>query len=251
MAYTFSGTDQAFHVPDTGAVAQGTVATVCAWIKPDVITGTYNVVARDEQTNSDRVFQFRVNNSNLEAICFVNDSTTATAASSGGLTAGAWHFVAFTFDGTTIHVYINSGASAGNASLSGNLSADQVGITIGGRSRYNATPASVTEDYDGAIAECAQWSRVLSAGELDLLADSFSPLFLRSGLQWNFQLVAHATDRIAGMAATAIGSPAVSEHPRMIYPSGLRIPVLAIGEELPAGFTPLQVVNYYKQMGVA
>ena len=218
-AYDFNGSSQFLYVDAASAVAQSTNVTVCAWINPDTITGTRGIVDRDESTDADRVFQFRINASNLEAICFVNDSTLATVASTGGISTGVWQFVAFTFDGSNINVFINSGTSAGIISLSGNLSADAAGITIGARSRVNSSPSG-TDYFDGDIAELAQWSRVLSEAELNGLAGNNSPLFYPTGLQWYAKMIDDTLDLVGSMTFTAYGSPTVTSHPTITYPSG-------------------------------
>jgi hypothetical protein len=206
-AYDFSGSNEYLHVTDENAVDQGTDVTVCAWINPGTTSGLDGIVNRDESTDGDRVFQFRLSDGILQAICFVNDTTLATAASAGAISTGEWTFVAFTFDGSDIHVFIDSGTSTGTYALSGDLSAEAVGISIGGRSRTNTQDATPADDFDGSIAECAQWSRVLSKDELDFLAAANSPQFYTTGLQWHAPLVDDYVDDTGGMTFVALDTP--------------------------------------------
>ena len=218
-AYDFSGTDQYLHVTDENAVDQGTDVTVCAWIMPDTISGIDGIVNRDESTDGDRVFQFRLSDGTLQAICFVNDTTNATASSSAPVEVDVWTFVAFTFDGSNIHVFINSGTSAGTAALSGDLSAEAVGISVAARSRTNASQSNPPDDFDGTIAEPAQWNRVLSEAELNALAGNNSPQFYTTGLQWHAPLVDDYVDDTGGMTFTATGAPTQATHPEITLPS--------------------------------
>jgi hypothetical protein len=137
-AYDFNADNEALHVADGNAVAQATPITVAALINPDTTSGIDSIIGRDEHTSGDRVWQFRLFDGTLESICFTNDTTYQTASSAGTVSTGVWSFVAFTFDGTDIHVFLNSGTSAGTAALSGNLSSDPTGITLGARATERA-----------------------------------------------------------------------------------------------------------------
>lgn len=218
-AYEFSGLNNYLHVTDGNAIAQATPITVAAWIKPDTASGTDGIVDRDESSNSDRVFQFRLSDGTLQAICFVNDTTLQTASSASTVATGEWSFVAFTFDGSDIHVFINSGTSAGTAALSGNLSADATGISIGARSRYNALDETPADEFDGAVAEVACWNRVLSKSELDGLASGNSALFYTTDLDWYAPLVDDYVDDTGGMTFVALGTPTQVTHPTINMPS--------------------------------
>lgn len=217
-AYEFSGANNYLHVTDENAVVQATPITVAAWIYPHTTSGSDAIIDRDESTSADRVFQFRLTDGALTAICFTADATLTQVDSAGTVSANEWTFVAFTFDGSDIHVFIDSGTSAGTGELSGNLNADAVGISIGGRSRTNAQDTSPPDDFDGAIAEAACWNRVLSETELNGLASGNSALWYTTDLDWYAPLVDDYVDDTGGMTFVALGSPTQVTHPTITQP---------------------------------
>jgi hypothetical protein len=80
---------------------------------------------------------------------------------------------------------------------------------------------------DGRVAEVAVWTRILTPGEFKALAAGYSPLFFAEGLVHYFPLVRDLRCLVSGESLTAYNAPAVAVHPRMIYPSGLRVPGVA------------------------
>ena len=211
------------YEPAATAPAQGTNLTVCAWVNIDENANTKMIVGRDEDSSADRVYQFRIQNNKVEGIVFFGGGNIGDATGATALSTGTWYFVAMTHNGTTVNVYLNSGTSDGNAAAGGTLDNDQTGIAIGARSRLN-DGTTCSEAFDGKIAEVAEWTRALSAAELNLLAAGYSPAFIPNGLNWYVPLIGRNDPELelrrgTTMALTTVtaGTANVYPHPRAIY----------------------------------
>ena len=210
------------------APAQGTNVTVAGWVKDTGDKGgSVRIVVRDESVDGDRVYQFTTDaNENVSFIIFVSNSAHS-AIGATAFSLNAWHWVAGTYDGKTVNVYLDSSTSDGsNTTPSGNLDADVVGISLGARSERNDGSTATEPTGDASIAEVAEWNRVLSAGELSALAAGYSPLFIPNGLVWYAPLIREGdpvVDRYIRRIALDIkvestgGTISVVNHPRIIY----------------------------------
>lgn len=136
--------------------------TITALIKADAIPTTYAIVDRDG--NPDRVFQFYVlSNGHVRVIVWNQAGSLGIAESSGSIPTGATRHVGFTWDGTTIRIYIN-GAADGTASLSGtSLKVANQPIVIG--AGYQGS-GGVGTTFDGVIDEVAIYGTALSAARI-------------------------------------------------------------------------------------
>ena len=93
-----------------------------------------------------------------------------------------------------------------------------------------AFAAANAHAFDGDIAEVGLWDVVLTTAEMAILAKGYSPLFVRPASlvgYWPLINAGSATgsevDRVGGNTMTHTGSPTVSAHPRIIYPSRRQI----------------------------
>lgn len=96
---------------------------------------------------------------NNTTIVFLKESTSVA---SGAVTLSAWHFVAGTWDGSNSRIYIDG-------VLSGGPTANSTAPTAGATWCINTYPVAgnpATRILTGTTAECALWSRALSAGEI-------------------------------------------------------------------------------------
>ena len=259
MARTFAvdeGQGRNLYEAAADAAAQGAAVTVCAWVRPTStsLSGNRMVIGRDEDSDGDRVFQFRLSAGKIQFIPF-NASTNGSAIATTVLTADVWAFVAATYDGSlgsdNIKVFRDSGTAEATGALAGDLCTDTTGVTIGHRSRKNDGSSFGTEKFDGDIAECAEWTRALSSGEIDALAKGFSPLCFLNGLNWYAPLWGNSdpeVDRVGGMALDVLGAtaPAKADHPPMIYPSGLLVP--GVGSAGGPGGTVIPIFDHYYRM---
>lgn len=72
--------------------------------------------------------------------------------------------------------------------------------------------------FNGRLCEFAIWDRALALDEKLALGKGFSPAFFLNGLKLYVPLVREAID-LKNAAPTFSGSPAIADHPRIIYPA--------------------------------
>jgi len=131
---------------------------------------------------------------------------------------GTWYYVAVTYNRSDVNnnpVMYADGTLISETEINTPSGTAQTGIdsVIMGENEANG------DDYNGQLAECAFWSRELSAGELiSLTGSKLSPLFFPSGLEGYWPLVRDLNDRMQGANLTNTGST-VAAHPSIIYPS--------------------------------
>ena len=147
--------------------------------------------------------------------------TNAIAQTTTGYSSNTWHhaIAVFTSD-TSRDVYIDNG-SVGNSTVSkGPANFDRTIIgQIGHSSQGNY--------FSGLIAEAAVWNIALNTSERQMLADGFSPLWVRPDSLVNYwPLIGRYSpeiDVVGGINLTLTNTPSVGEHTRIIYPSIPRI----------------------------
>ncbi len=138
-------------------------------------------------------------------------------ASSPNMDDGSWHHFALTYDGSSTAndpiVYIDGSSVTVTEenTPSGSWSSDSDAWTWANREIEG-------RQLTGSVAECAIWSRILTAAEVASLGDGYSPLFISYGLESYCDYIRGYSDRVAG-GGSAGGSPTVTDHPPMIYPA--------------------------------
>lgn len=136
-----------------------TALTVECWVRVD--TGTQRgMVDRDD--GSQRVFQWRIN-TKAEAVVFNSGGSNAGCSGATTLVNGVTYHVAFTYDGTTIRVYVN-GVLDGSTAFAGPLAVKTARMAIGVLRAGGGSP--VTWPMDGRIDEVAIYGTALSASRL-------------------------------------------------------------------------------------
>lgn len=141
----------------------------------------------------------------------------------------SWHHVAVTYNSTSTSndplMYIDGTSQSVTEFItpSGTLETNAVKYTIG-----NRTTASTQIDWDGALAEFAIWSRILTPAEVKALGNGLSPLFFPDGLDTYYPMIRDLTTDFIGSAGSNTGVT-VTTHPRIIYPSSNIYNLVAAG----------------------
>jgi YD repeat-containing protein len=155
--YVNFGNTSAFNI--TSAV------TVEAWIKPNSTSGTQFVAGRPYSTStswSSPWVGWHIGVRNGKMATWLNVNGTDREYDSGTITAGVWHHIVMTFDGTWRKSYINgvnvysSNAYTGTIEFSGNPS-----VVVGVRSA-----TSSAEYFNGLIDNVRIYSRALTSEEV-------------------------------------------------------------------------------------
>ena len=136
------------------------------------------------------------------------DSTTT-------LTDGTWYHCLGLRDSTTARLYLNGTEEGTTHTSAPNAVGDSstIGAAVSG--------GTFNRWFNGRIAECAFWSRALSAAEISLLADGYSPLFVPNGLISYVPIIGRNSPEtdIVNSATWAVTEATNYAHPRIIYPS--------------------------------
>lgn len=158
-----------------------------------------------------------------------------------GLRVNAGSVGAFTFgvpagfvESTTGSPVNNTWFHAGGVIASATSRFAYFNSSIGTENTQNATPSGINTTSIGRlgdltpssymlgdIAEAAIWNKILEPAEFAALAAGFSPLMIRpSALVFYMPLIRdNDIDLIGGLSLSEIGTPEISDHPQIIYPS--------------------------------
>ncbi len=171
-AISFNGTTQAIEAGAVSSIANLRLSgmTVAAWIKTNGSGG--RIVDKD---NNDAGWFFGLSSSKLQFAASVFQSA-ASRLSTGAIATNTWVHVAATWAGgadasTTMHFYINGAASDGTPTAGSGVIDDDAPtpLTIGNR------PVDHAKGFNGVIDEVRVYNRVLSASEIQALADVTAP----------------------------------------------------------------------------
>lgn len=139
-----------------------TTITVEALVVADALSGVFQIVCRDTGGGGGRIFQFRCNNSKVEAIPFTS-GTPRTLAGATALSTGTAYALAWTHDGDVSRLYVN-GVLDGTGGSIGALDTgnSQIQVAIG-----QGAP------WDGRMAYVGVYPTALNAARLAAHAAAF------------------------------------------------------------------------------
>lgn len=180
------GTNDYISVPNSASISPTTTMSITAWIKITGGNGTFrHIIVKPSQATWGgvyAVYAFRLNDGDrLNA--WLNDATVGAneILSNTSLSANStWRFVAFTYDGSTLRLYID-GTQDNTKALSASISTSTQPLSIGTR---NTTDAA--EYFTGIIEDVHIYSRVLSAAEITTLYGGGQPSTTNLGLWLKF-----------------------------------------------------------------
>jgi fibronectin type 3 domain-containing protein len=171
-ALSFNGGTGSVSVNGAGSLANLYTSglTVSAWIKPNSLgaSGAGRVVEKN---------MWGLKLADTNKLWFGGNFATGTVSreSAAALTFGSWVHVAVTWTGSTassnVHVYINGVLSDGiTTEGAGAASSDAAYNLVIGNSAY-----TTARGFDGVIDEVRVYNRVLSAAEIQAIADTTAP----------------------------------------------------------------------------
>jgi Concanavalin A-like lectin/glucanases superfamily len=118
------------------------------------------------------------------------DGSIWQASGSSALAVGHWSYVAVTYDGTTLRMFVNGGQVA-SRHVTGAIQATREPLWIGGNHPYG-------EYFHGEIDEVRVYARALSTDEIR--ADMFNPVTASDGLAAAYSFDAGSGDRVADVS---------------------------------------------------
>lgn len=227
MARDFNGTTDRIDYAASPYNPKGQNFTFSCWVNADTLAQGHVVYLLTLNNAADTAFTagFLLTNAGAgqyNQLYFFHDGTTDVERVGADLSftpASAWHHCLMTWDGSTtaanIHIYFNGTEISYATTTNGASLIDATGRwSLGGRSQDD------TRNFDGKMADCAAWNRILSAGEIATLAAKYAASNIPRGLVFYAPLVREERDVVSGKTATLDGT-AVTDHPRLIRPSYL------------------------------
>lgn len=205
--------------------------TFACWYNVNTTGVNHTLIAFCDEVGTSSRQEMRLRDAPDSDVTMTTDNDGSMAYVLGAnYTTDVWQHACAVFAGAQErHLYLNGGNKASNTTDSQpwNAGLDETFI---GADRMSANPFWW---ISGHIAEAAIWNLALIEAEVAALAKGFSPLLIRPDrLVAYWPLIRGINDRVGGYNMTASGTT-VSEHPRVIYPSGIIVPSFA-----PATFLP-------------
>ncbi len=179
-ALSFSGSTASVAINGSGAVANlyTTGLTVAAWIKPAGLGGGNGGRIIDKDNNDEGwYFSLGANNTlKFASDQFSGTSPSLTSANSA-ITLNSWQHVVATWNGSTaggMQLFINGVLLTGTSAVAGannttTFPDNTTPFTIGNR------PVDNARGFNGLIDDVRVYNRILSAAQIQALADSTAP----------------------------------------------------------------------------
>jgi alpha-mannosidase len=151
IALTFDGASDSVDVPNAPALNPTSALTITAWVKPATWEGGNRRILQKGRNDS----QYRLT---ADEGSLVFDLTGVGSVQAPLPSAGAWHFIAGTYDGATVTLYVD-GKPVASAPGSGDVPATRDALHIG--TKEPNAPAS--DHFKGDIGEVRIYSEALPA----------------------------------------------------------------------------------------
>lgn len=159
------GSADYLYAADNTALSITGSLTLAAWIEPDDITGTENIIAKWDGANE----SYRLTKEGANIRMYIDADANYQATTGSPLAANTLAHIAGVYDSTkrTVQIYINGqeAASATTGTIPASIGDD------GGRFHLGAEDSTTTAAnfFDGHIDEARVYSRALSASEIKAL----------------------------------------------------------------------------------
>lgn len=158
----FNGSSSYTSAPSTTALTPTNV-TLQAWIKPTNLSN-YMVIASKFPWTSAYSYQMSTTPTGKLRVDISSTGTNYIEVTSNtSLTAGVWQHVAFTWDGSTVKMFINGVVDSNTLNFSGPIFANTSTFDIG---RPSGGSTSNQQYFNGAIDEVMLYSKALSQSEI-------------------------------------------------------------------------------------
>ncbi len=216
-----SSNDDYIEVGDVPALdLTGDEITLMAWVRLEALNGEMKVFAKWRDSGG-ALHQYLLSISAADKVLFAVDAGgQSIATGTTSFVADTWYHIVGTYDGSDIRVYFD-GVEEDSVARAGNFASTIAPVRIGAGSGG----AGTEQPFDGEIGHCAIWDVGISAGEIESLANGFSPLQVRPDNLLFYAPLNGLTpeyDAVGGLSLTVNG-PVASEEP-----PGLHRPLIAV-----------------------
>lgn len=215
MAVNFDGTNDYLNLA-TPVVTDDPI-TMAAWIYPANVASAMGIIGVGTGTGAFQEFHMYLNTDDL-LVMARNEGSYPYAISAGNVSANTWHHVCGRFVSTFSRSAFVDGGNRGDNAAEGNPNSGSINVT-----RIGQYPNTTNNKFEGYIAEATIWNVALTNDEVAILGKGYSSLLVRpQNIAAYVPLVRNTfDDLVGGVSFSEVGSLAVADHPRIIYPGGL------------------------------
>ena len=212
-ALVFDGNDDVVDLGNPAAVNPTTAITLEAWVRTDAIGVRQAVINKPYSGGGEPYYQYNLEIRATGELYFalsVGGVRKIVDTTGFAVTAGQWHHLAATYDGTTMRLYRDGVAYTTPTVHAGSLSNYATNLAIGAALSGAANPT------DGTIDEVRIWNGARSAGEIQANMDQ-ALTGSESGLvgYWRFDTgsgLSAVDSTVNGNDGTLTGGPAWLEQ---------------------------------------
>jgi fibronectin type 3 domain-containing protein len=168
-ALSFNGSNSWVTIPNSSSIALTNRMTLEAWVDPSTVSGWRMVIDKERIAASGLSYTLLATNNSLSQspASFVNTGGQDQSASGGArLAKSTWAFVASTYDGSTLRMYVN-GQLVGSSVVNGNIVETSDPLHIGGSQVWG-------EWFKGLIDNIRIYNVALSQSQIQ--TDMVTPL---------------------------------------------------------------------------
>ncbi|MDO8688199.1 MAG: LamG domain-containing protein, partial [Dehalococcoidales bacterium] len=154
-----SGSSNYVSVAHNADLNPGTTYTLAAWVNPSSLPAYQAIITKDGYPDT-MAYYLDLAGANVRfgyASGASGDAVTDTART---LTTGTWYYVAGTYDGTNVRIYVDGVSNSPTGKAWSSQATNTANLNIG------KMRDSATEYFSGLIDEVAIYNRALSASEL-------------------------------------------------------------------------------------
>src|SRR5262249_19466685 len=151
-------------IPDAASLHLTTGLTLEAWVNPSTVNANWRDVIY--KGNDNYYLEATSSNASKPDAGLIGGGTYGDAYGSAALPANTWTFLAETYDGTTLRLYVN-GTQVGSVAHTGAIATSTNPLQIGGDSLYG-------QNFVGLIDEVRVYNVALTAAQIQ--SDQTTPI---------------------------------------------------------------------------
>jgi hypothetical protein len=154
---SFDGVSSWVTVPDSASLHLDSALTLEAWVRPSALGTVWRTVVFKERGDG-MAYSLYANEASTRPVGQVFIDGERNAVGSAALPVDEWSYLAVTYDGSSLRLYVD-GSLAATAAVSGSIEASSGPLRIGGNSVWD-------EWFAGLIDEVRVYNRALSQSEI-------------------------------------------------------------------------------------
>ena len=155
-ALVFNGTNARINVPNSASLQLSSGMTLEAWVNPSTVSSAWRDVIY--KGNDNYYLEGTSDHSGAPAGGGTFGSANANAFATGALPANTWSYLALTYDGATLRLYVN-GTQIATQTKTGAITSSTNQLQIGGDSIYG-------QYFKGMIDQVRIYNTALSASQV-------------------------------------------------------------------------------------